>query len=134
MYVEKETEKALLLVLDAVPFWVQKRWLKADGTLTPAGWKAFHIAKRAHWQNFSFDALKEFETVRETEKAVLLRCVVDVPDSPVSQAEFWLPLSMTGNYNFVAKKVMEVEAGYPFIGTHVRWRGAAKQARQREQA
>ena len=130
MYVEKETEKALLMVLDAVPFWIQKRWLKNDGTLTPAGWKAFHMAKRLHWRNFGFDALKEFEPVRETEQAVLLRCIVERPDSPPVTEDFWLPRSMTGNYNFVAKKVQEVEDKFPFIGTRVLWSGSTTAAKK----
>ena len=124
MVVEKETEKGLLMVLDAVPFWIQKRWLKADGTLTAAGWKAFHIAKREHWRHFGYDALKEFEMVRETEKAVLLRCAVEHHDGRVSPEEFWLPRSMTCNWNFVAAKVREVEERFPFIGTRVRRSGA----------
>jgi len=123
MTVEKRTEKALLVVHDAVPFWIQKRWMRADGSLTAAGWKAFHIAKRAHCAHFGFDALKEFEVRRETDKAVLLRCIVERPDGPAVQAEFWLPRSMAGNWNFVAKKVQEIEREFPFEGTCVRWSG-----------
>jgi len=129
MYVEKKTERALLVVHEAVPFWIQKRWMKADGTLTPAGWKAYHMARRAHWKNFGFDALKEFDMVRGTEKAVLLRCTVERHDGTEATDEFWLPRSMAGDYNFVAAKVKEVEDRFPFIGTHVRWRGSA--ARQK---
>jgi hypothetical protein len=124
MFVEKETEKGLLMVRDAVPFWIQKRWLKADGTLTQAGWRAYHMAAREHRQHFGFDALKEFRPVRQTEKAVLLRCVMEHPDGRTTTEEFWLPLSMTGNWNFVAAKVKEVEARSPFIGARVRWKGA----------
>lgn len=37
----KETNKAALLEKDGFQFWVQKRWIKKDGTLTPAGQKAY---------------------------------------------------------------------------------------------
>ena len=130
MYVEKETEKGLLMVRDAVPFWIQRRWLKADGTLTPAGWKAYHIARKAHWAHWGYDALKEFAVARETEKAVLLRCIVERPDGPETAVEFWLPKSMTGDWNFVAAKVREVERGFPFVGTRVKWSGAAAESKQ----
>ena len=39
--IKKETKKAFLLEKNNVEFWVQKRWRKADGTLTPAGLKSF---------------------------------------------------------------------------------------------
>lgn len=38
----KETKKALLLKKDNKTFWIQKRWMRADGTLTPAGEKAYN--------------------------------------------------------------------------------------------
>jgi hypothetical protein len=126
MRVVQQTEKAFLMEKDAVSFWIQKRWVKADGTLTPRGWKAYYMAARTHWKHFGFDALTEFERVRETDKAVLLRCVVERPDAPSAAVEFWLPKSMTGNWNFVARKVREIEAGFPFVGTQVRWRGMRK--------
>lgn len=43
--IEKSTAKAHLLKKDGKTFWVQKRWLKEDGTLTPAGQKAFEEAE-----------------------------------------------------------------------------------------
>jgi len=124
MYVEKETEKALLLVHDSVTFWVQKRWLKSDWSLSKEGWKSFHMASREHWKHFGFDALEEFKLVRETEKAALLQCDVEHPDGRVTMQEFWLPKSMTGNWGFVADKLREIEKGFPFVGTRVRWSGA----------
>lgn len=42
--IQKETPKAYLLKKDNKTFWVQKRWLREDGTLTPAGEKAFNEA------------------------------------------------------------------------------------------
>jgi hypothetical protein len=126
MYVEKETEKAFLVCKDAVSFWIQKRWLvtkEGNPTLTKEGWKRYHIAARNHWKHLSFDAMKEFTLVRETEKAVLLRCAVQMPDGSVSQADFWLPKAMTVNWVFVQKKIQEVEKTFAFEGTRVKWSG-----------
>lgn len=132
MYIEKETEKALLVCHDAVTFWIQKRWLKAgeDGwRLTPAGWKSYHVAARERAKHFGFDALKEFEFVRDTDKAVLLRCVARRSDGTKTPAEFWLPKSMTDNFRFVESKIREVESGFPFTGTYVMWSGAKGEAK-----
>jgi len=41
----KETCKALQLSADGVPFWIQRRWLREDGTLTPKGEASFAAAK-----------------------------------------------------------------------------------------
>ncbi|MDR2964188.1 MAG: hypothetical protein LBU88_00235 [Treponema sp.] len=123
MHIEKETEKALLVNHNAVSFWIQRRWLKADGTFTKAGWKAYHIASRNHWEHFSFNAMKEFEYIQETEKAVLLRCAVKLPDGAEESQEFWLPKTMLRNWNFVSDKVKEIEAKFPFHGTYVKWSG-----------
>lgn len=38
----RETKKAYLLKKDNVEFWVQKRWVREDGTLTKAGEKAYN--------------------------------------------------------------------------------------------
>jgi hypothetical protein len=117
----KETEKGLLMEKDAVPFWIQKRWLKKDGTLTAAGVKAYAIAAREHWKHWGFDALKSFSLERETEKAVLLRCEVELPhENRVARAEFWVPRSLTGDYGFVSRKVKEVLDRFPFAGAKVR--------------
>jgi hypothetical protein len=124
MYVEKETDKAFLMCKDAVSFWIQKRWLREkDGVpeLTKAGWKAYHMAAREHWKHFGFDALKAFTPVRETGKAVLLRCDVETPDGSASHADFWAPKSMTGDREFIRGKIRELEAGFPFIGMRVKW-------------
>jgi len=121
MYVEKETEKALLLVHNAVPFWIQKRWYK-NGKLLPAGWKAFRDAEKRHWERFNFDATLEFEKAGETEKAVKLRCVIVRANGRRENAEFWLPKSMTHNWEFVSKKIQELENGFPYIA-RVMWSG-----------
>jgi len=130
MYVERESYlgKALLMNKDGVSFWIQRRWLKGDSVngfdLTPAGWKAYYIAAREHARHLNFEALTEFEFVKDTEKAVLLRCVVVHPDGTKTKSEFWLPKSMTGNWKFVQAKIKEIEDGFPFKGTYVVWSGA----------
>lgn len=43
--IRKETKKGIQLRKDEKTFWVQKRWIRDDGTLTPAGQKAFEDAK-----------------------------------------------------------------------------------------
>jgi hypothetical protein len=122
MVVVKETEKAVLLEKDAVPFWVQKRWVKTDGSLTAAGNKAYWIAARKHWSHWDFNALKTFSLVQETDKAVLLRCDVDLPhEGRTVAADFWIPRSMVNNYQFVSGKIKEVENRFPFVGTKVKW-------------
>lgn len=40
----RETEKAYLIEKDGVDFWVQKRWVREDGTLTKAGEKSYNEA------------------------------------------------------------------------------------------
>jgi hypothetical protein len=77
------------------------------------------MAAREHWKRFGYDAEKEFEAVRRTEKAVLLRCAVELPDGGTEAAEFWLPRAVTGNWEFVARKIKEIEAGFPFNGMRV---------------
>jgi len=124
MYVERETEKAYLLVYNAVSFWVQKRWYK-NGKLLPAGWKSFRNAEKTQWQHVSFDALKEFEVMRKTEKAVLLRGVIREAGGGRENIQFWMPVSMANNWNYVARKVKEIEDAYPFIGASVIWSGNA---------
>jgi len=128
MLVIKETGKGLLLEKDCVRFWVQKRWLSGYGAkppgewrLTPAGVKAYAAAAREHWKNFGFDALKVFHLVRETGKAALLRCAVELPRAgEVRDAEFWLPKALTSDRAFVKMKLKEVLEKFPFEGARVR--------------
>jgi len=127
MRVVKETDKGLLLEKDCVQFWIQKRWLsgyKESPTawqLTPAGVKAYAMAARKHWKNFGFDALRVFETLRETDKAVLLRCSVELPHSGEEKtADFWVPKSKATDRGFVVLKIKEVLERFPFVGARVK--------------
>lgn len=109
-------------------FWIQKRWLNGYGEtppdlwrLTAAGVKAFAIAAREHWRGFGFDAREVFQTVRETDKAVLMRCTVELPQSGQErEAEFWLPKSKTADRGFVKMKLREVLERFPFVGIRVK--------------
>jgi hypothetical protein len=127
MLVIKKTEKGLLMEKDCVRFWIRKRWLSgregpADAwKLTPAGVKAYAIAAREHWKNFGFNALKVFETVRETDKAVLLRCAVELPHAGEERtAEFWLPKAKAADMGFVKMKIREVLERFPFVRARVK--------------
>lgn len=128
MITVKETEKGKLLEYDGVRFWIQKRWQRKDGQLTAAGKQAMAIAMREHRRRWAFDARRAFTVVRETEKAVLVRCPVaggetDLPHQGQGAAEFWIPRSMVLNYGYVKEKVREIERGFPFGGRLV-WGGA----------
>jgi len=123
MTVIKETERAKYLEHDGIRFWIQRRWQRVDGTLTPAGKKSMAIAADDKRRHAGFDATKEFDVVMKTEAAVQLSCYVFVPNEKnYVKARFWIPLSMICDYRYVAKKVKEVEESFPFIGTRVMWR------------
>jgi hypothetical protein len=115
-----ETPKALRLEHDGVQFWIQKRWRRADGTLTDAGKKSLAVAARQAREHAGFDALKVFGVAQETAKAALLSCLVRVPNQPKPvEACFWCPRSMLRDWPFVARKIKEVEASFPFVGSKV---------------
>jgi len=122
MIILRETDKALKLDHNGIQFWVQRRWRKPDGTLTPAGKKAMAIAANEQRRHANFDASKTFTVIKETAKAVLLECEVIVPNERQHvQARFWIPRSMIGNHQFVTRKVREIESGFPFVGTKAIW-------------
>lgn len=64
--VEKETAKAKLLRKGDKSFWIQKRWMREDGTLTAAGQKAYEeaetdSAKQARQEKWKADRAKGVE-------------------------------------------------------------------------
>jgi len=122
MYVERETEKAVYVWHNSVGLWLPKTWLK-NGKFTPKAWKKFRDAQKKHWKHFAFNALEEFELVRETEKAVQLRCEIMRPNRQKTKIEFWLPKSMTRNWDFVNKKIRELEEKFPYVDSRVLWSG-----------
>jgi hypothetical protein len=118
----KETGKGRLLEHDGIRFWIQKRWQRADGSLTPAGKQAMAIAAEYRRRHAGFDASKVFEVAAETERAVLLRCWVHLPyEERPARAQFWVPRSMVRDYHFVTQKVREVEMSFPFVSVKVIW-------------
>lgn len=92
MTIKRETKKALLIEENEKTFWIQKRWLREDGTLTPAGEKARNEALNPKTLIF------KGETVRETEKAVLLNMEV-VSKGFDGRKEFWMPKSAVAEIN-----------------------------------
>lgn len=121
MITVRESEKGKLLEYDGVQFWIQKRWQGKDGELTPAGKQAMARALREHWRHWDFDASRAFTVVRETERAILVRCPVrspetDLPHKGQETAEFWIPRSMSRDYGWVSRKVGEIERDLPFGG------------------
>jgi hypothetical protein len=121
MITVRESEKGRLLEYDGVQFWIQKRWQREDGQLTPAGKQAMAKALQEHGRHWDFNACRVFTTVRETEGAVLVRCPVAAPETDLpcrkqETAEFWIPRSMIRNYAFVRGKAREIERNLPFGG------------------
>lgn len=53
--IARETRKALLLRENGKEFWIQKNWLRADGSLTPAGEKTRDEAINAKDEDFFFN-------------------------------------------------------------------------------
>jgi hypothetical protein len=121
MITVRESGKGKLLEYDGVQFWIQKRWQRADGQLTPAGKQAMARAMGEHRRHWDFNACRVFTVVRETGQAVLVRCPVtaaetDLPGQKQEAAEFWIPRSMIRNYGYVRGKVRELERNLPFGG------------------
>ena len=125
MVMVKETARGRLLEHDGVQFWIQKRWQRADGTLTPAGKKALAIEAEYRRRNADFDAARLFEVAAETDKALLLMCEVDLGYGERAKAKFWIPRTMARDRRFVTRKLLEVRAGFPFCSARVIWPGEA---------
>ena len=72
----KQTPKALHLDDGKVTFWVQRRWLRDNGTLTPRGEKAHAEAQAGGAQNAMKPYLKcRYRDLRAiSEKAVVVDC------------------------------------------------------------
>ena len=69
--IKKETPKALLLEEEGKTFWIQKRWMQDNGTLTPAGEKARAEAEK----NAMIGIMGKIE--RETDRAILFDAFVE---------------------------------------------------------
>lgn len=113
----KSTKKAHLIKIDGIEFWIQKRWLKADNTLTPAGLKSFENAKDfiKYNKKYSEVAIEDY-----SEKCV--KVLVDLEYCNLEKSRnvfFFAPKSMLGKSNskyiaslpnwFIDKKLRETE-------------------------
>ncbi len=112
--INRETKKALNLSDGKVTFWVQRRWLRDDGTLTPAGEKAH--AKAAAGEKTTGKAyykVKYAELREISYKAVVVKCFDGSSDVlPKSQIRemadaIMVPcwLAEKKNLQFAAKKI-----------------------------
>ena len=85
----RETRKALQLEAENVTFWIQRRWQRDDGSLTPRGIAAFDEAKKnggSHSNKTAYVRCKYSQLEKISEKAVKVTCFDGSSDIlPVSQ-------------------------------------------------
>ena len=88
--VVQETKKAVKLERDDVAFWVQRRWRRDDGSLTPRGTAAFEAAKSGDKPKVKPFLKCKPASVREiSHKAVVVTCFDGSSDVlPTSQIRF----------------------------------------------
>ncbi len=97
-HIIRETKKALLIEnVDEVSFWIQRRWMRADGTLTPAGAAAENAAYEEienpqEQQEPEAVKILASEVLAETEKAVRVSAFVEYSGVD-AQIRIWLPKS-----------------------------------------
>ncbi len=73
--ITRETKKALQLSADGATFWIQRRWLRDDGTLTPKGEAAFAAAKAGEKTTGKPYYRCKYAELRDiSDKAVVVRC------------------------------------------------------------
>jgi|TARA_B100002003_G_scaffold89496_1_gene83681 hypothetical protein len=73
--ITRETKKALQLAAEGVTFWVQRRWMRDDGTLTAKGQEAFDAAKNGEKKTGKPYLKCKFRDLRDvSEKAVVVDC------------------------------------------------------------
>lgn len=134
--VERETAKAKLLRKGDKSFWVQKRWLREDGTLTPAGQKAYEEAetdseKQARQEKKKADRERGVERPAkadwESDKAYGYDLELEFPDTGITRRHrVFIPKSViqpNGNipYWLMRKKMEEIDEHYSggyFITKH----------------
>lgn len=92
MEILKETEKAKLLSYNGKNFWIQKRWMRKDGTLTAKGEEAKHQAEvpaKKTAKSKPFKQCKYCEARHISDKAVLIKSFDGQEDIfPTSQIKF----------------------------------------------
>jgi hypothetical protein len=121
MEILKTTEKALQLSEDGVSYWIQRRWLRADNSLTPKGEAARAAAIAGDGKNKRPFFKVKFRSIRDvSEKAVFVECFDGSGDFlPKSQIRdciiedaLWVPcwLAEQKNLQFGEKKMwLEVD-------------------------
>ncbi|GIV35416.1 MAG: hypothetical protein KatS3mg031_2951 [Chitinophagales bacterium] len=127
--IKKETAKALLLVNnEGKEFWIQKRWMRDDGSLTAAGLKAEETAKtpeekKAEWVQSNYITIPDNVIVEEREKAIKIAVRVSAEVAPKggfvsslvrsisTETMMWLPKAVVRNglapKDFLNKKAIE---------------------------
>ena len=126
--IERETKKALLLKKDGKTFWIQKRWMREDGSLTPSGQQAFKDAQtdeekekgkaeeKARWA----EGVKLPKPSWESEKAYGFDVSLDFYDTEVTKRHrIFIPKSQiqkNGNIPswLLKKKFEELSEAYPY--------------------
>lgn len=134
--VERETAKAKLLRKGDKSFWIQKRWLREDGTLTAAGQKAYEEAetdseKQARQEKKKADRERGVERPAkadwESDKAYGYDLELEFPDTGRTRRQrIFIPKSViqpNGNipYWLMRKKIEEIDEHYSggyFITKH----------------
>lgn len=126
---ERATPKAYLLREGDKTFWVQKKWLREDGSLTPAGEKARSEAKTdtEKKQEYEEKQRKRAEGVRmpekadwESDRALGYDLTLDFYDTERSKRHrIFIPKSViqeNGNIPtwIIEKKIEEISDAYPF--------------------
>lgn len=116
MMTVKETKKAKLLEQDEVKFWIQKRWQRADGSLTPAGEHSFEEASERAAERAKGEKYYKISDLveRETDKAVMIKVDFDICNLEKTVTwSIWLPKSLLKNGYapswFLAKKIEQAE-------------------------
>ena len=115
MTIIAETKKALKIEVDGVQAWIQRRWLRADGTLTAAGEKALAEAAEP-----KVTGIVVSHVIRETEKAVCIEVEYDLTNIEKNVTRsMWIPKSLISDdvipVWFVNKKLDEIELA--LVGT-----------------
>ncbi len=122
--IQRETAKAYEVKKDGKTFWIQKRWMREDGTLTPQGEKAFKEALTDQ-QKQELKDVRKAERERgipipakpdwESDKAYGFDLVVDYPNIERTRRErIFIPKSViqeNGNIPtwIIEKKIKELE-------------------------
>lgn len=129
--VEKETARAKLLRKGDKSFWIQKRWMREDGTLTAAGQKAYEeaetdSAKQARQEKWKADRARGVERPAkadwESDKAYGYDLELEFPDiERTRRHRVFIPKSViqpNGNIPswILDKKIEEISNHYEGMG------------------